>query len=92
MADAAKPCDEPRAPLTGDALRASWDRFRAGDVVACPTDCAPLALAVDSAAGTYRFVCTQCGVASAWFESGVEGIVVRGLLSADMPTGEAADE
>jgi hypothetical protein len=62
----------------GDELRASWSRFRAGEVVPCPVDQAPRALAVDASAGTYRFVCTQCGVASAWFESGPAGIQVRG--------------
>jgi hypothetical protein len=92
MGDAAKPSDEPRAPFAGDALRGFWNRFRVGDMVSCPVDSAPLALAVDSGAGTYRFVCTHCGVASAWFESGPDGIVLRGFLSAEVPAGGAADE
>ena len=69
----------PDEPLEStDELRASWSRFRSGEAVPCPVDQAPLALAVDASAGTYRFVCTQCGTASAWFESGPAGIQVRG--------------
>ncbi|HXN30351.1 MAG TPA: hypothetical protein VN894_00760 [Polyangiaceae bacterium] len=78
MADAPHP-DGPQAPLCAtDELVAAWDHFRAGDVVPCPLDRAHLALAVDAAAGVYRFVCTQCGAASPWFESGPTGIRLRG--------------
>jgi hypothetical protein len=91
MGDAGKPSDEPRAPLGSDALKALWDRFRTGDVVACPIDMAPLALAVDGSAGTYRFVCTRCGFATAWFESGPDGVLLRGFLHPELPRG-AADE
>ncbi len=78
MADAAKPPDVPRAPLgTADDIRPVWDRFRAGAMVMCPADAAPLALAVDGTIGNYRFVCTRCGLASPWFESGVGGLRVR---------------
>jgi hypothetical protein len=56
-----------------EELRALWGRFRSGDVVACPTDGAPLALSVDASAGAYRFVCTRCGTASSWFESSPNG-------------------
>ena len=55
-----------------------WDRFRDGDVVLCPKDQGPMALAVDAAAGAYRFVCTCCGNASPWFESGPGGMRIRG--------------
>jgi hypothetical protein len=37
-----------------------------------------MALAVDASAVAYRFVCTQCGAASAWFESNANGIRVMG--------------
>lgn len=60
-------------------LRDPWAKFRAGDVAPCPGDGAPLALVVDGAAGVYRFVCTRCGVASAWFEAGPKGLRIRGL-------------
>jgi hypothetical protein len=80
MPDAEKPDDAaPRSPLTtADELRDVWRQFSAGDVVPCPRDGRPLALAVDASAGVYRFVCTQCGVASAWFEAGPTGVRLRG--------------
>jgi hypothetical protein len=63
---------------TKEELRDVWERYRRGASVPCPADAVPMALAVDAAAGAYRFVCTQCGVSSAWFESSAHGIVVRG--------------
>jgi hypothetical protein len=66
------------APLASlEELREVWDRFRTGSTVACPSDAAPMALSVDGSAGVYRFVCTRCGTASAWFESGTAGMVLR---------------
>jgi hypothetical protein len=73
---------------SADGLRACWARFRSGDPVHCPIDHAPLALAVDASAGTYRFVCTECGVSSAWFESGPAGIRVRAPTEEDPRRGK----
>ena len=79
MADAQKSPDGQPAPrVSTDELRTVWDHFRSGSMVLCPLDRAPLALAVDASAGIYRFVCTECGAASAWFESGPAGVQVRG--------------
>jgi hypothetical protein len=52
-----------------------WDRFKAGFVVRCPRDEAPLALAVDGAAKSYRLVCTRCGNSSLWFETSGAGVI-----------------
>jgi hypothetical protein len=96
MADAKPPPDGPHAPLgTTDEIRPFWERFRAGGVVHCPRDHGPLALAVDGAAGAYRFVCTPCGLASPWFESGPTGLHVRGVAQPGAPSGSGggmADE
>jgi hypothetical protein len=93
MADAAKPPDVPRAPLgSADDIKAVWDRFRAGAVVECPVDAAPLALAVDGTMGVYRFVCTRCGLASPWFESGPGGLRVRSHPTPNLGHGGASDE
>jgi hypothetical protein len=35
-----------------------------------------MALAVDAFAAAYRFVCPTCGIASAWFECGRQGLQV----------------
>jgi hypothetical protein len=78
-AESAVEGDATPPPLgTAEEVREAWGHFRGGETVACPRDGKPLALAVDASAGVYRFVCTQCGVASIWFESGVDGIRVRG--------------
>jgi hypothetical protein len=74
--------DEPTQPSgpplsTAGELRAIWDDFRTGSTVACPTDGSPMALSVDGSGGVYRFVCTRCGTASAWFESGAAGLTLR---------------
>lgn len=80
MTDGDKPFGAAR-PLSGaEDLRSVWDEFRAGGVVACPRDGAPLALAVDASAGAYRFVCTRCGTSSPWFESDARGIRIRALV------------
>ncbi len=81
----APPLHGPRTPLGAtNELRAAWDRFRTGAVVPCPIDGSHLALSVDASAGAYRFVCTQCGAASPWFESTVNGIRLR-EHSAELP-------
>jgi hypothetical protein len=77
MTDAEKPSGAAHALSGADEVRTAWDEFRAGEVVDCPNDGAPLALAVDASAGAYRFVCTRCGVSSSWFESGPRGILLR---------------
>ena len=79
MADAAHPPAGSDAALSStEGLRAAWDEFRAGGVVLCPCDGAPVALSVDASAGAYRFVCVRCGTSSAWFESDAAGLRVRG--------------
>jgi hypothetical protein len=76
---------------TKEELKDVWDHYRRGAQVPCPADAVAMALAVDAAAGAYRFVCTQCGVSSAWFESGPQGILVRGH-SAPGASGAAPDD
>jgi hypothetical protein len=91
MADT-KPPDVPPVRLgTVDEVGEVWARFRGGAMVHCPVDGGPLALAVDGAAGTYRFVCTSCGLASPWFEAGPLGMNVRWHLQPGAPGG-VADE
>jgi hypothetical protein len=93
MVDAAKPPDASRPPLgSADDIREVWDRFRAGGVVPCPTDSSPLALAVDGTMGVYRFVCTRCGLASPWFESGPGGLRVRSHPTPTPGHGGGVDE
>jgi len=83
MADVEKSKDGSQGLASADGLRIIWGRFRTGVVVSCPGDAAPLALAVDGAAGVYRFVCTECGAGSAWFEAGpVGGLRIRGYAHA----------
>jgi hypothetical protein len=88
MANDGKPHDEATAAagpesqastqlVTPEGLNAAWDAFRAGAVVYCARDGAPLALAVDGAASLYRFVCTRCGSSSPWFESSPQGVRMR---------------
>jgi hypothetical protein len=83
------PSQETASPSLGsmETLRTAWDSFRAGGVVPCPHDAAPLALSVDAVATAYRFVCTRCGMASSWFESTPSGhieIRATGPTSASM--------
>lgn len=78
MTDAVTPPGGPHPPLSSvEELQGVWDAFRAGQTAACPSDAAPLALSVDGSGGVYRLVCTRCGTASAWFESGPGGIALR---------------
>jgi hypothetical protein len=88
MTDTEKPPGGAHALAGADEVRSAWDEFRAGEVVDCPSDGAPLALAVDASAGAYRFVCTRCGVASSWFESGPLGIRIR----TSIPVRASSDE
>jgi hypothetical protein len=91
MADT-KPPDAASVPLsTVEELSDVWARFRGGAMVLCPADSGPLALAVDGAAGAYRFVCTSCGLASPWFEAGPLGMNVRWHLQSGVP-GTMRDE
>jgi hypothetical protein len=95
MSDAAKPPEGTPAPLsTADDVKESWDRFRSGAMVSCPSDAGPMALSVDAAIGVYRLVCTNCGLATPWFESGPGGVRLRGQSQPSMPvkTGGTADE
>lgn len=86
MADVQDSPDSSPAPLTStDELRAAWMHFRSGNAVWCPIDRAPIALTVDASVGTYRFVCTQCGASSAWFESEAGGVRIRGPASGRHP-------
>jgi hypothetical protein len=71
-----KPDTGPRT-FDDEELSKLWEAFRSGGVAHCPRDKAPLALAVDAAAKSYRLVCTQCGSASLWFETAPTGIHVR---------------
>jgi hypothetical protein len=70
--------------LSEEDVAKLWDVFKSGNVARCPRDEAPLALAVDGAAKSYRLVCTRCGNASLWFEIASGGIHVR---NADEPPG-----
>jgi hypothetical protein len=74
----------PRA-LSEQEVARLWQEFRAGNVAYCPRDDAPLALAVDGSAKSYRLVCTRCGNASLWFEVGPGGVRVRNLDDAVEP-------
>jgi hypothetical protein len=87
MAGTEKPDDaEAGTPSTDEALVAAWAAFRACDVAYCPRDRGPMALCVDGAAAAYRFVCVPCGFASSWFESGPQGMKMRGLGPVSEPS------
>jgi hypothetical protein len=62
-----------RVTLTLEETAPLWEEFRAGRAPSCPSDGGPLALSVDGA-NAYRLVCTQCGVASSWFEMMQSGL------------------
>jgi len=73
------PPDAPHAPLgTVEELSGPWARFREGATALCPADGGPMALSVDGAMGVYRFVCTSCGLGSAWFDASLDEVHVRG--------------
>jgi hypothetical protein len=78
MTDTEKPGAPPDAVDSHEGVTALWDRFRAGEVVPCPADQRPMALSVDGSVGTYRLVCTHCGLATPWFEAGPNGVRLRG--------------
>jgi hypothetical protein len=75
--------------LSESDVSAIWEQFKSGAVVRCPKDDAPLALAVDGAAKSYRLVCTRCGNASLWFETNGGAVQVR---NADEPSGPGLDD
>jgi hypothetical protein len=64
---------------------ALWERFRDGGGATCPRDGALLALSVDGAAKSYRLVCTQCGIASHWFEATPSGVAMRSPATTLVP-------
>jgi hypothetical protein len=89
MANADKPSDGSNlGPSAVDELAGAWEYFRAGAIVACAQDNAPLALSVDASAGAYRFVCTQCGASSFWFESGPDGVRIHRHSTPPPPSGD----
>jgi hypothetical protein len=93
MGEGAKPEDETVPGLGSvDELTKVWDTFREGRAVVCRRDGFPLALAVDAAAGAYRFVCTQCGNSSPWFESGTNGMRIRTAVAAFAAGSTMSDE
>jgi hypothetical protein len=64
--------------LSQEATAALWETYRTGKPAQCPNDAWPLALSVDGASA-YRFVCTNCGTSSPWFEAGTNGIQLRSI-------------
>lgn len=76
MDDARRPTIDAASLYTLDGVRTVWAEFRRGGSVRCPAEGVSMALAVDGFAAAYRFVCPTCGLASAWFESGVNGLRV----------------
>jgi hypothetical protein len=68
-----------RVMLTLEETTPLWDEFRSGGAPYCPLDRGALALSVDGA-NAYRLVCTQCGMASPWFE-----VIQAGGLRDRMP-------
>jgi len=92
MADTPPPAVPPVPLGTKEELKDVWERYRRGASVPCPADGVAMALAVDAAAGAYRFVCTQCGVSSAWFECGPRGVLVRGHSPSGVAGAGRADE
>ena len=86
MADGVKPSAESAESIGSiEGMSRVWERFRGGGAAACPRGDASMALAVDAAAGAYRFVCTTCGLASPWFESGPDGMKIRGGVESFAP-------
>ena len=56
-----------------------WQLYKSGATAPCPRDHAPLALAVNAIAKSYRLVCTLCGNSSGWFEAALTGVHVRNV-------------
>jgi hypothetical protein len=92
MSDAPKPPEATPALATPEDVRAAWDRFRSGGSVACAGDGGMVALSVDASSGVYRLVCTSCGLASPWFESGPGGLRLRGQSQPSLPVRAATPE
>jgi hypothetical protein len=44
-----------------------WETYRAGQLVLCPEDGTPMAIAIDGTSRAYRFVCVVSGLATPWF-------------------------
>jgi hypothetical protein len=65
-----------RGPLSLEETSALWRSFQDGNLAICPRDAAPLALSIDGS-NAYRFVCTQCGTATIWFEVTPTGVQCR---------------
>lgn len=62
--------------FTDEIVAALWSAYRAGEPVHCPYDQHNVALSVDGRR-SYRLSCTHCGVASGWFTSAPDGILIR---------------
>ena len=77
MSERRSPTDAGPRTLSEEDVGRLWEAFKSGSVAKCPRDEAPLALAVDAAAKSYRLVCTKCGSASLWFETVPTGIQAR---------------
>ena len=76
--------DDDARPFSQDSVEALWSAYRRGDMVGCPLDAQNLALSIDGTTKSYRFVCTQCGIASPWFMSSPDGIVLRAVDPREM--------
>jgi hypothetical protein len=77
MADApTEPSSRPLSSIEG--LSPVWEQFRDGGTVRCPVEGGPMALAVDGATETYRFVCVNCGHSSPWFEARLTHLAIKG--------------
>jgi hypothetical protein len=87
MADARNaPSMSPLSSVEG--LMPIWDHFRGGGTARCPIEGGPMALAVDGASESYRFVCVGCGNASPWFEAHLEHLAIRGPSVTEPGTSE----
>jgi hypothetical protein len=73
-----------KGPLSLEETIALWRAFHDSGVAVCPRDSGPLALSID-AANSYRFVCTQCGTATIWFEVTPQGVQCRTMPPPAMP-------
>lgn len=85
MSDAPKTPEGTPSLTSSEEVKAVWDRFRSGAAAPCPTGNGLMALSVDAGAGAYRLVCTTCGAASPWFESGPGGVRLRGQSQPSLP-------
>jgi hypothetical protein len=76
--------------FTQAELEELWAKFSSGAAALCPFDGFGLALSVDGGSKSYRLVCSHCGVASPWFMSSSDGIVLRAMDPREM--GAADDD